>query len=229
MKNIHSQTGTNNEPAMAEGQGESQANHRVLNPAQGEHDARNEQCHAFAPRIVLVPLTLSSSSHAALAIAKRLACESQARLVLLHVVQLNIAGEERGIQRTRLLKGLCRNAEIELQQLADSLGDQAAAQILVCEGRPAEAIVETARRLRADTIVMCAHSHRGWLKWFHRHTARQVIRQAPCRVWLVSSEQREARGNFTKADRSTINRFSEPMVFHENQNPFRSLLRVLLS
>ena len=57
--------------------------------------------------------------------------------------------------------------------------------ILVCEGRPAEAIVKTARCLQADTIVMGMRRHRRWLPWLHRNTALQVARLAPCRTWLV--------------------------------------------
>ena len=133
MKTILTQPRTNIEPLVVPGRGEYHASHQGQNPAQGENDDWNEDRPAFAPEIILVPLALSGSSHAALATARNLACESQARLVLLHVVQLNIAGEERGIQRTRLLHELCRNAEFQLQQLADCRGGQVAAEILVCE------------------------------------------------------------------------------------------------
>ena len=188
MKTILTQPRTNIEPLVVPGRGEYHASHRVLNSTPDENDGRNEDRPTFAPKIILVPLALSGSSHGALAIAKNLACESQAKLVLLHVVQLNIAGEERGIQRTRLLHELCRNAEFQLQQLADCLGDQVATEILVCEGRPAEAIVETARRLHADMIVMSMHGHRGWLKWLHRNTALNVMRQALCTIRPVFGE-----------------------------------------
>jgi nucleotide-binding universal stress UspA family protein len=200
MKTILTQPRTNIEPLVVLGRGEYHASHRVLNFAPGENDDRNEYRPAFAPEIILVPLALSGSSHAALAIARNLACESQARLVLLHVVQLNIAGEERGIQRTRLLHELCRSAEFQLQQLADGLGGQVAAEILVCEGRPAETIVETARRLQADTIVMCTHGCRGWLKWLHRNTALNVMRQAPCTLLLISPGRRDDTVNFMVVD-----------------------------
>ena len=200
MKTILTQSRTNIEPLVVQDRGEYHASHRVLAPAQGENDDRNEDRPAFAPKIILVPLALSGSSHAALAIARNLARESQARLVLLHVVQLNIAGEERGIQRTRLLHELCRNAEFQLQQLADCLCGQVAAEILVCEGRPAEAIVETARRLQADTIVMCTHGYRGWLKWLHRNTALNVMRQAPCKMLLISPGRRGDTVNFVVVD-----------------------------
>ncbi len=192
MKTILIQPRANIEPLVVQGRGEYHASHRVPAAAQGENDGRNEDRPAFAPKTILVPLALSGSSHAALVAARNLARESQARLVLLHVVQLNIAGEERGIQRTRLLNELCRDAEFQLQQLADCLCDPVTTEILVCEGRPAEAIVETAKRLQANTIVMCTHGCRGWLKWLHRNTALKVMRQAPCTIRLVS---RKASGN----------------------------------
>jgi nucleotide-binding universal stress UspA family protein len=200
MKTILAQPRMNIEPLVVPGRGGCHASHRALNSAPGENDARNEDRPASAPKIILVPLALSGSSHAALATARNLACESQARLVLLHVVQLNIAGEERGIQRTRLLHELCRTAEFRLQQLADYLGGQVATDVLVSEGRPAEVIVETARRLQADAIVMGTHGYRGWLKWLHRNTALNVMRQASCTMWLVSPGKRDATVNFKVVD-----------------------------
>jgi nucleotide-binding universal stress UspA family protein len=180
-------------------------------------------------KTILVPLTLSASSHAALAIAGNLARDSEARLVLLHVVQLNIAGEERGIQRTRLVEELCRNAECQLRELAGRTGDPETTEVLVCEGRPAEAIVETARRLQADTIVLCTHGYRGWLKWLHRNTALDVMRQAPCSIWLVAPGKGDAAVSVMMVDRAAINRHSDRVAFHESQNPFQSILRVLFS
>ena len=188
MKTILIQPRTNIEPLVVPGRGEYHASHRVLNSAPDENDGRNEDRPTFAPKIILVPLALSGNSRAALTLARNLARESQARLVLLHVVQLNIAGEERGIQRTRLLNELCRDAEFQLQQLADCLGGQVTTEILVCEGRPAEAIVETAKRLQADTIVMSTHGYHGWLKWLHRNTALKVMRQALCTIRPVFGE-----------------------------------------
>ena len=185
MKTILSQSHTNIEPLVVQDRGEYHVSHRGLDSAQGDNNDRNEARPAFAPKIILVPLALSGSPHPALATARNLARESQAKLVLLHVVQLNIAGEERGIPRTRLLHELCRNAEFQLQQLADCLGGQVPTEILVCEGRPAAAIVETARRLQADTIVMCTHGYRGWSKWLHRNTALNVVRQWSCSVRLL--------------------------------------------
>jgi nucleotide-binding universal stress UspA family protein len=229
MKSILAEPCANTEPPFAENHGQFHVRPQALNSTRGQNGAWNDKRPAFAPEIILVPLALSNSSHAALSIARNLAREYDAKLVLFHVVQLNIADEERGIPRTRLLNDLCRSAEFQLKQLADCMGGQVTTEILVCEGRPAEAIVETARRLRADTIVMCTHGCRGWLKWLHRNTALNVMRQTPCTLWLVSPGKRDATVNLMIVDDCTINRHSARVAFHETPNPFRSLLRVLFS
>lgn len=136
-------------------------------------------------KLILIPLTLSGGSYPDLAFAGELARSRNAKLALLHVVQLNIAGEERGIQRANLVSQLQRNAETQLRELARRMGGQTPVEILISEGHPADAVLETARRLQADAIVMRMHGHRGWLKWLHRNTALTVARQAPCRIWLL--------------------------------------------
>ena len=125
-------------------------------------------------------------------LARNIATKSEARLVLLHVVHLNIAGEEYGIPRTRLLNDLCQNAEAQLQQLADCLGENVATEVLICHGRPGEVIVETATRLKSDIIVMRSPRHRAWQSWYRRNTARTVLRKAPCKVCLVLAENSDA-------------------------------------
>jgi universal stress protein A len=135
---------------------------------------------------ILLPLNLSDGSRAALAIAMRLAQRSGATLVLLHVVELNIAGEELGIPRTRLVNESRCDAEQQLRHLVETAPAQVPTEILVCEGKPAETIVEMAARLAVGAIVMCSHVYRGWRKWLNRNTALQVLRDAPCPVYCVS-------------------------------------------
>jgi len=130
-----------------------------------------------------------------------------------------------GIPRTHLLNELCHNVEIQLRDLASCIGDEATVEILVCVGRPAEAIVEMAMRLEADTIIMRMHSHRKWLKWLHRNTALNVARQAPCKVWLVSQGKHAETINLMMVDHTSVSQLSQRVALHEGQNPFRTLLR----
>jgi nucleotide-binding universal stress UspA family protein len=229
MRTILTTARTNAEPLAAQSLSEFRETSQLLNFAHGENDVRNAQCLASAPKRILVPLPLSSGSYAALAIAKNLAREFNAKLVLLHVVQLNIAGEELGIPRTRIVKEMCRNAELQLQELAIGMCGQITTEVLVCEGRPAEAIVQAAKRLKADTIVMYTQGHCGWLKWLHRNTALKVVRQAPCGILLVTPTKCDTAINLITVDHSRINQQSEHMEFHKTQNWFRSIFRTLFS
>jgi K+-sensing histidine kinase KdpD len=165
---------------------------RFSNFGRHENDAACVRTRAPESRKILVPLSLEGNAGASLAIAEELARESGAQMVLLHVVQLNIAGEERGIHRARLLEELCREAELELTRLARSLGGHVQTGVVVEAGRPADVIVETARRLGAGGIVLCLKTYPRWLKWFHRQTALRVARQAACTVCLVTPGRRPA-------------------------------------
>ena len=149
------------------------------------NDASKAQCRAFGSRKFLVPLTLSADSRVSLAVARKLARESGAQLVLMHAVQLSITGEERGIPRSQLLNELCHDSERQLREWASDIGENSDIEIVVREGRPAEAIVETARCLDVDAIVLCAHNRCGPLNWLRRNTAEHVARQAPCPVWQI--------------------------------------------
>ena len=53
-------------------------------------------------------------------------------------------------------------------------------------GSPRDFIVQTARNLKADLLVMGAHSKRSALDIALGGAARQVSRQAPCPIVLVS-------------------------------------------
>ena len=153
---------------------------------------------------ILVPIAMSASCQASLAFAQRLSRETKAQLLLLHAVQLNIAGEERGIPRIRLLKQCLNKAELELGRLAQTLDESIESEIVVQAGRPATVILETAKQRCVDAIVICTHGVRGWLRWLHRNTAEEVARSASCAVWLVSPGRSENSLNLTVVDRAPV-------------------------
>jgi nucleotide-binding universal stress UspA family protein len=54
------------------------------------------------------------------------------------------------------------------------------------EGYPAaEAIIDLARREQIDLIVMSRHGRSGLSRWVHGSVADQILRCAPCPVFLV--------------------------------------------
>jgi nucleotide-binding universal stress UspA family protein len=179
---------------------------------------------------ILVPVTLSKEQHCALAFALSLARKCRGTITLLHAVQLNIVGEERGIPRTQLVRLLCREAESELSRLADNIGTSIPIEVVVGEGRPAETIVEMANSLAADAIVLRTRGYRDGLKRLSRTTAARVVRHASCPVWLVSHDwQDKGLATVTFVDRPRHPGRTQLEDAHENACPFRSLLRGLFA
>jgi nucleotide-binding universal stress UspA family protein len=135
-------------------------------------------------RKILVPISQSQRSHEALTLALLLARESGRQLVLLHAVQLNIVGEERGIGRGRLLQELMSAAESRLKALASSMCEDVPFSVIVSEGPPDIVILWMARALSVDAIVMGPRLQ-GGLSWMRRNTVRAVLRQTPCPIYIV--------------------------------------------
>jgi nucleotide-binding universal stress UspA family protein len=56
------------------------------------------------------------------------------------------------------------------------------------EGTPAEKIVEVAAEERCDVIILGAKKQKGWLgRLFGDHVIENVIRRAPCPVFVVGA------------------------------------------
>jgi nucleotide-binding universal stress UspA family protein len=143
---------------------------------------------------VLVPVDFSASTPKVLEYAESIAVRLEAALQVLHVVQLNIAGEERGIPRLALVQSLTDDARRELHRLIAKyhFGDLIVT-IRVREGRPHEAIVEEAYETGAEMIIMGARTRPGIAGLLGRSTLARVIRRAPCPVLAVRSDGRAAR------------------------------------
>jgi len=150
-------------------------------------DARR---HAQTGR-VLVPVDFSALTQKVLEYAEGITTRLEAALQILHVVQLNIAGEEQGFPRLALIKSLTDDARREFQRLIAKyyFGDLVVT-VRVREGRPDEAIVHEAYETGAEMIIMGARSRRGVAGLLRRDTLARVIRKAPCPVLAVRSDGR---------------------------------------
>jgi nucleotide-binding universal stress UspA family protein len=134
---------------------------------------------------VLVPVDLSPGTLSILHRARDMAGPG-AILLVLHAVQLNIVGEERGIARRALIRELHEAAREELGRLLNSLwASETPAAIMIREGRPKDIILQEAGASQADLIVMGAHPHAGWRRFFHGNTSAYVMSHAPCPVLVV--------------------------------------------
>ena len=139
---------------------------------------------------ILVPVDFGTASAVALQYAAALARGCGAVITVVHVLQLNIAGEERGVPRTQFLNEMHEETGKRLHEFVETVcGAEIACECIVKVGRPGDEIVRVAGEKAADLIVLAANKHVGLLHWLRPHTAARVLRNAPCPVLLTRATQ----------------------------------------
>jgi nucleotide-binding universal stress UspA family protein len=147
----------------------------------------------FKIQRILVPIDFSDCSKKALLYALPFARDHQAAITLLYVVPPAYgASESSGIDYAELEASMKEGGQKELDKLsaATAAGD-VSAQALVCVGSPAREIVETARRLPADLIVISTHGRTGLKHVFLGSVAEHVVQRAPCPIFVVRENEHE--------------------------------------
>jgi nucleotide-binding universal stress UspA family protein len=137
---------------------------------------------------VLVPIDFSATADRALAYAIALAQQLQARLTLLHVLDMTplAMGDMDTGMPVSALDALETEAQHLLQASLDRVqhaglqGDR-----LLVQGSPAQAIVDMAGEQGVDLILMGTHGRTGLAHVFLGSVAEHVVRQGPCPVLVV--------------------------------------------
>jgi nucleotide-binding universal stress UspA family protein len=135
----------------------------------------------YSVRTILCPTDLSEQSGDAIEVARSLARDLGARLVVLHV-----------------LPPPASRAEAVARRPPDSYRDQIWNDYLLPieapgvrlerrleDGDPAEEIVRVAEEVAADLIVMATHGRTGLGRLLMGSVAEEVLRKAPCPVLTV--------------------------------------------
>ncbi len=140
---------------------------------------------------ILVPVDGSPTSIAGLKEAVKLAKNLHAKLCLLHVVDETIVfnAPEGGINLEPILDEMKRGGKRLLrkaEKLASAQGVKPDSELRESAGaRVADVIVERAKRLRSNLIVMGTHGRRGVNRMLMGSDAELVVRNAPAPVLLV--------------------------------------------
>jgi universal stress protein A len=140
-------------------------------------------------RQILAPTDFSKFSKQAVQCAYELAQKFGAKLLLLHVVELQAYPVEiflPSAEGTTLLDGLERQARLDLAQLlpkAQGVKVEVNCQAVV--GTPYYKIVEVAAAGKVDLIVMATHGHTGLSHLFVGSVAERVVRMAQCPVLTI--------------------------------------------
>lgn len=170
-----------------------------MNPRDSERlsqaaETANGAPRPFKLRTILVPVDFSACSRKALQYAIPLAREFGAAIALIHVVHVNYAaGPEFGAMDFPLVEAdLRKNAEGELAKLAAAeIQGQVAFVCLVRSGLEVIEIVDAAKKLESDLIVISTHGRTGLKHVFMGSVAENVVRLAPCPVLVVREQEHE--------------------------------------
>jgi len=137
---------------------------------------------------VLVPIDFSATADRALAYAIALAQQLQARLTLLHVLDMTpVTMDEMtpGVVAT-YLDDLETDAQHLLQASRERVqGAGLQGESLLVQGTPTQTIVDTAGEQGVDLIIMGTHGRTGLAHVFLGSVAEHVVRQGPCPVLVV--------------------------------------------
>jgi nucleotide-binding universal stress UspA family protein len=143
---------------------------------------------------ILVPVDFSEPALRALDYAVEFGRGPE--LTVLHVIEpvyYPMAGDVSGVgyDMTIVYQELERAARQQLSRIAAKLrARRVRARTLLCVGAPHRAIVETAKKLKADLIVMSTHGRTGLSHAVMGSVAERVVRTAACPVLTVRGRPR---------------------------------------
>lgn len=161
-----------------------------------------ESRHAAAPRRrevsfrrILAPVDFSPASRNASNAAIRLAEQFGATVTFLHVIERALAGTAFGPPgpASEYANSERETAEDDFRRLFTELDVKRVGKFnaVVREGLPAYEIVEAAKAMDIDLIVMATHGYTGWKHFCIGSTAERVVRGAPCAVLVVREKEYE--------------------------------------
>lgn len=146
----------------------------------------------FKLKQILVPVDFSECSRKALQYALPLARQFNAGLILLHVLQPYVPIAEMPSQEMESLE----DARRDLEEVQAEAGTTVVSRVEVRRGAPHTQIIDAAKELDVDLIVISTHGRKGLTRVLLGSTAEKVIRHAGCPVLVV----REVEHEFVAAD-----------------------------
>ncbi len=148
----------------------------------------------FRLKSILVPIDFSDCSKKALQYAIPFARQHEASLTLLYVVPRPnyVGGEYTGLDYAQLEADQSASEAERLEALAGAeVRGQVPAKSLIRTGFPVVEILEAAKALPADLIVISTHGRTGLKHVFLGSVAEAVVRRAPCPVLVVREHEHE--------------------------------------
>ena len=146
----------------------------------------------FRPKRILVATDFSAAANNAFSHARGIAQLTRAELILIHVIEPDSSLVADALPPA-CMEELKANAEENLRSLvqcAHKVGIPNT-RSLMKSGLPAHEIVEVAKELNVDLIVIATHGFTSWKHFCIGSTAERVARVAPCPVLVVREKERD--------------------------------------
>jgi len=154
----------------------------------------------FKVKRLLVPVDFSDCSNKALQYAFPFARQFGANLTLLYVIQPYVpVPETMAVDWDLIATRMREDGQTELDKLRQSLDPDIKVETALRVGSPEVEIVNAAKELNIDLIVLSTHGRTGLGHVFLGSTTERVVRHAGCPVLVV----REREHEFVEADTRT--------------------------
>jgi nucleotide-binding universal stress UspA family protein len=144
---------------------------------------------------ILVPVDFSPLSKKALLYAARLAEQFNAELNLFHAIEPEVLPAFDGymVAPPPISNGAGASCAGQLKTWTHFARNAGVSHVgsAIRHGLPAFEIVEAAKELDVDLIVIATHGYTGWKHFAIGSTAERVVRAAPCPVLVVREKEHE--------------------------------------
>jgi len=134
---------------------------------------------------ILVAHDGSKPSEAALKKAFEIAERFGSSVTVISVVPDLYLTEIMETDRLRILDTLTEEAEKTMQKIKTKTVGSKPVKTIVVQGNPAEAILETAKKIKADLIVTGSHGRHGAEKFFLGSVSSKIVDHAECAVLII--------------------------------------------
>ena len=147
---------------------------------------------------ILVPIDFSDESSRALEYALSFAREFESKITLLHVVEPIPCPADFGyglVNRYKPNAEVFKKAKRQIGAWRRKVGLKWQGKAIVSSGTPFREIINAAKELSMDLIILSTHADVGMSHVVLGSTAEGVVRHAPCPVLLVRNKLAERNTN----------------------------------
>lgn len=138
---------------------------------------------------ILVPVDFTDCTEKALAYAVPFARQFNATLTLLHVIEpAFVPATEMG---ALLDVDTSADAKRELDKLRDRIAGQVRCQIKMRKGIAESEIINAAKELPSDLIILSTHGRTGLQRLLLGSTVEKVVRRAGCPIFIVRPHEHD--------------------------------------